>query len=226
MEELVKRDYWWPGLSAYVRKYVDGCALCQQMKSDMHPVTPPLILIPSTVTVPFSFLSVDLITDLPPSGGFDSVMVVVHHGLMKGVIITPCLKTVTSEGIAKLFLKHIYRRFRLYDKIISDHGPQFISKFSQALAKLLDYTIAPSTTYHPQTDGQTECLNQELEMYLWIYCRTNPETWVKHLPLAEFVHNHRKHDSHNTSPFYLIMGYNPQSLPHTLASSTVLAAEK
>jgi hypothetical protein len=63
-------------------------------------------------------------------------------------------------------------------------------------------------------------------MYLQIYCCTNPETWVKHLPLAEFVHNHQKHDSHNTSPFYLMMGYNPQSLPHTLASSLVPAAEE
>jgi len=100
------------------------------MKSDTHPVTPPLVPIPSSATVPFTFLLVDLITDLPPSGGFDSIMVMVDHGLMKGVIITPCLKTITSEGVAKLFFKHVYRRFRLYDKIISDCGPQFISKFS------------------------------------------------------------------------------------------------
>jgi hypothetical protein len=69
--------------------------------------------------------------------------------------------------------------------------------------------IVLSTAYHPQTDRQTECLNQELEMYLQIYCRTNPETWVKHLPLAEFVHNRQNHDSCNASPFYLMMGYNP-----------------
>jgi hypothetical protein len=173
-EELVKRDFWWPGLGAYVRKYVEGCSLCQQMKSDTHPVTPPLVPIPSTATVPFASLSIDLITNLPPSGGFDSIMVMVNHSLMKGVIITPCLKTITMEGIAKLFFKHVYRRFGLYDKIISDCSPQFISKFSHALTKLLDYMIALSTAYHPQTDGQTERLNQELEMYLWIYCRTNP----------------------------------------------------
>jgi hypothetical protein len=100
------------------------------MESDMHPVTPPLVSIPSMVTVPFTFLSMDLITDLPPLGGFDSIMVMVDHGLMKGVIITPCLKTITLEGVAKLFFKHVYRRFGLYDKIISDHSPQFISKFS------------------------------------------------------------------------------------------------
>jgi len=98
MEELVKWDYWWPCLGTYVRKYVDSCTLFQQMKSDTHPVTPPLVPIPSTTTVPFTFLSVDLITDLPQSGGFDSTMVMVDHGLMKGVIIIPCLKTITSQG--------------------------------------------------------------------------------------------------------------------------------
>jgi hypothetical protein len=108
MEDLVKHDYWWPSLGTYVHKYVEGCALCQQMKYTTHLVTPPLILIPSSATVPFTFLSVDLITDLPPSGGFDSIMVMVDHGLMKGVIITPCLKMITSEGVAKLFFKHIY----------------------------------------------------------------------------------------------------------------------
>jgi transposase InsO family protein len=168
----------------------------------------------------------DLITDLPTSGGFDSILVVVDHGLTKGVILAPCNKTVDSAGIAKLFLKYIYKCFGLHDKVISDHGPQFISKFSRELAKLLDYQIAASTAYHPQTDGQTERLNQELETYLRIYCGSNPEEWVEHLPTAEFVHNHRKHNSHNTSPFFLMMGYEPRALPHVLPNSTVPAVEE
>src|ERR1700709_2580866 len=65
-EELVKRDFSRPGMGTYIRKYVEGCALCQQMKSNTHPSTPPLTPIPSTATRPFSQISVDLITDLPP----------------------------------------------------------------------------------------------------------------------------------------------------------------
>jgi hypothetical protein len=91
-EELVKRDYWWPGMGTFIRKYVEGCTLCQQMKTDTHPSTPPLTPIPSSTTRPFLQISVDLITDLPESGGFDSVMVVVDHGLTKGVILSPCKK--------------------------------------------------------------------------------------------------------------------------------------
>jgi hypothetical protein len=108
-EELVKRDYWWPAMGAYVRRYVEGCALCQQMKADTHPTTPPLVPIDSTVIAPFTHLSMDLITDLPVSGGFDSILVVVDHGLTKGVILAPCTKTVDSAGITKLFLKHVYK---------------------------------------------------------------------------------------------------------------------
>jgi hypothetical protein len=133
------------------------------------------------MTHPFLQISIDLITNLPESGGFDSVMVVVDHGLTKGVILSPCKKTITSEGVAQLFFKKVFLRFGLYDKIISDRGPQFASKFAKELGRLLDYEVALSTAYHPQTDGQTERLNQELETYLCIYCCSAPLDWVKHL---------------------------------------------
>jgi hypothetical protein len=152
-------------------------------------------------------------------------MVVVDHGLTKGVILSPCKKTITSEGIAQLFFKKVFLRFGLYDKIISNRGPQFASKFAKELGRLLDYEVALSTAYHPQTDGQTEHLNQELETYLRIYCCSTPLDWVKHLPMAEFVHNHRKHNSHNASPFFLMMGYEPQGIPHILPNSAIPATE-
>jgi len=158
--------------------------------------------------------------------GFVSVMVVVDHGLMKGVILTPCTKTVTAEGVAKLFFENVYKRFGLYDKIISDRGPQFASKFAKALGKILDYQVALSTAYHPQTDGQTEQLNQEHEMYLRIYCRNEPTEWAHHLPMAEFVHNQRKHDARNASPFYLMMGFEPRGIPYAFPQTDVPAAEE
>ena len=193
--ELLQRDYWWPSMSTYVRTYVTGCAICQQMKPNTHPSAPALSPIPSSCTRPFNQISVDLITDLPPCSGFDSVMVVVDHGLSKGVILSPCTKTITAEGVADLFVQKVFSRFGLPSKIISDRGPQFASKFTLELGRLLQYSNALSTAYHPQTDGQTECLNQELETYLCIYCRKDPYSWVKHLPLAEFTHNHRIHET-------------------------------
>jgi hypothetical protein len=83
-EELVKCDYWWPGMGTFIRKYIEGCTLCQQMKYNTHPSTPLLTPIPSSATCPFSQISIDLITDLSESGGFDSVMVMVTMGLRRG----------------------------------------------------------------------------------------------------------------------------------------------
>ena len=119
--ELIRRDYWWPGMYTFVHQYVEGCAICQQNKVNTHPTTPPLMPIKGPDnTRPFSQLSVDLITDLPPSNGFDSLMVVVDHGLTKGVILTPCTKTIDAMGVAKLFLENVYKRFGLHDSLISD----------------------------------------------------------------------------------------------------------
>ena len=90
----------------------------------------------------------------------------VDHGLSKEVILCPTKKTVTAEGIASLFFHKVFLRFGLYTKIISDRGPQFASKFAKELGKILQYDLALSTAYHPQTDGETERVNQEIETYL------------------------------------------------------------
>ena len=104
-------------------------------------------------SLPFSFISVDLITGLPDSHGYDSVMVMVDHGLTKGVIYCPCTKNIDSEGVAQLFFTHVFPCFGLHSKVISDRGPQFASAFARELARLLQYDVTLSTAYHPQTDG-------------------------------------------------------------------------
>ena len=153
---ILEWDFWWPGLSTFVKHFIAGCPICQQNKANMHPVVPPLLPIKSVVTLPFKQLSIDLITDLPPSVGFDSVMVVVDHGLTKGVILAPCQKTVDAAGIAQLFFDFVFKHFGLHDTLISDQGPQFASAFARELAHLLNYDVQLSTAYHPQTNGQTE----------------------------------------------------------------------
>ena len=98
----------------------------------------------------------DFITDLPPVNGFDSILVMVDQGLTKGVILTPCQKTITTKETGRLLLENLYKRLGLPDKIISDRGPQVASKSIVELLKLLGITSALSTAYHPQTDGTTE----------------------------------------------------------------------
>jgi Integrase zinc binding domain/Integrase core domain len=156
----IQHHYWWPGLQTFVKNYVKGCGACQKFKIDRRPSKPAFLPTEGAKsTRPFANCSMDLITNLPLSKGFDSILVIVDQGLTKGVIPVPCTKTITSEGVAKLLLENLYKQFGLPDKIISDRGPQFASKAFVELMKLLGIKSALSTAYHPQTDGTTERVN-------------------------------------------------------------------
>ena len=98
----------------------------------------------------------DLITDLPSSGGFNSILVMVDRGLMKGVILLPCNKMIMAEQVENLLLENLYKQFGLPDEIISDQGPQFVAHAFHKLLKLLNITSKLLMAYHPQTDGATE----------------------------------------------------------------------
>ena len=140
----------------------------------------------------------DMITDLPPvilENGtiIDTVMVVVDHGLTKGVVLTPCAKTLTHEGAGDILLNHVYKHFGLPDSIISDRDPQFTAKTFQELLKLLGVKSKLTTAYHPQSNGTTEHFNQEIKAYIGIYCSSNPETWHQSIGTMEFTHNNRRH---------------------------------
>jgi len=118
----------------------------------------------------------DLITDLPKSKGFDSILSVVDHSLTKGIILIPMTKGVTSEGIAILLIDNLFQRFGIPDKVISDCDPRFIAKSMKAFLQGLGIKQTTSTAFHPQSNGTTEWFNQEIELYLAIYCTDNPET--------------------------------------------------
>ena len=183
------------------------------MKVNTHLTVPALSPLPLTCSRLFQQLSVDLVTGLPPSAGFDSLLVVVNHGLSKGVILTPCNKTIDARGVAKLFFKHVFLHFGLHDALISDRGPQFASAFTTELARILGYDLKLSTAYHPQMDGETERVNQEIEMYLQLFCQGQPDKWSNLVPMAEFAHNSATHSLTQKSPFSLILGYEPHNYP-------------
>ncbi|KAJ3524273.1 hypothetical protein NMY22_g11070 [Coprinellus aureogranulatus] len=223
----VQEHYWWPGMRKFIKEFVQGCAECQQYKINRHPIKPTLLPIPGPISDrPFTQLSMDFITDLPPSNGYDSIMAVVDHGLTKGVILEPCNKTITAEQTAEIFLRRVFANFGLPDKVISDRGPQFVSKVFRDLLERLKIEPSLSTAFHPQTDGSTERVNQEIEAYLSIYCSANPSTWSEALPLLQFVHNSRNHADRTSTPFELIMGTQPRALPEVFEKSSFPTNEK
>jgi hypothetical protein len=210
----VRLSYYWPGMTSFVRKYVAGCATCQQFKVNTRPTKPSLYPIPSGSTCLFGAIGMDFMTDLPISDdGFDSIMVTVDHGLSKGVVLVPTTKlSLTAERTAQLYFDNVYACFGLADSILTDRGPQFDSEFWQELCKLLGIKSKLTTAFHPQTNGGTERVNREIQMYLSVFCINNPSSWSQALKKAEFVHNNRPHADRNQSPFELMYGAPPKAI--------------
>jgi RNase H-like domain found in reverse transcriptase/Integrase zinc binding domain/Integrase core domain len=213
---VVKQHYWWPGLWIFVKNYIKGCGICQQFKIDRNPSHPSFIPVEGAIsTQPFAHCSMDLITDLPPAEGSDSILVMVDQGLLKGVILCLTTKTVTMDGIGDLLHKNLYKQFGLPDKMLSDRGPQFAAKAFRAMLSRLGVNSVLSTAYHPQMDGTTERVNQEIEAYLAIYYHSHPETWKKNLATMEFTHNNQRHTDRPKTSFEIIQGESPKALPLT-----------
>ena len=208
--ELVSRDFWWPGISTFVKNYVDGCSTCQATKirpKNQVPLQPNQV--PTDV---WGVITMDFITDLPNSQGYDSLFVVVDR-LSKATIVTPCTKTITAEETSKLYMDNVWRRTGLPRQVISDRGPQFASKVMQEVWNKLGVKSTMSTAFHPQTDGETERVNQELEQYLRVFGNFQQDNWVELIPFMEFAHNARQHSATGKSPFEIWYGFQPEFIP-------------
>src|SRR5258705_1283955 len=175
--ELVSRNYWWPGLSRYVAKFIAGCDACNRTKT--FPTQKVGKLIPNKVPDRcWQVISVDMIGELPDSKGYNTV---------------PTVTSLDSAGVAWLFLEHVWCHHGLPEEVISDCGPTFVSNFSCELAALLVVKLTPSTSYHLQTDDQMECVNQEIEAYLRVFVSHRQDDWADWLPLVEFAYNNKVH---------------------------------
>ena len=206
--ELVSRNYWWPGISRYIASYITGCDRCNRTKT--FPAKPSGKLVPTQIPKDiFQIITVDLITGLPESQGYNTIMVVIDR-LSKLLHAIPTTNEITSEGVARLFRDHIWKYHGLPQQIISDRGPQFVSRFMRQLNNILGIKTAASTAYHPQTDGQTERANQEIEQYLRLFVNHRQDDWAEWLALAEFSHNNRIQASTRQTPFILTTGRHPR----------------
>ena len=214
--ELVSRNYWWPGMTIDVKKYVMGCDICQRNKSS-H--TPPYgLLQPNLVpTMPWEVITIDLITQLPASadlsGNPKTAIVVIVDRFTKRALFFGLQDSCTTLEVAQILYEHVFKDHGLPRQIISDCGTQFASKVFQEFCKILGIKSTMSTAYHPQTDGQTERVNQSLEQYLRIFCNHRQDDWVKLLSSAEFAYNNAAHESTGLSPFFIEYGYHPRMAP-------------
>src|SRR5260221_8065177 len=165
-----------------------------------------------------------MIGELPDSKGYNAVLVVVDR-LSKWIHAVPTVTSLDSAGVARLFLEHVWHHHRLLEEVISDCRPAFMSNFLHKLAALLGVKLTPSTSYHLQTDGQTEHMNQEIEAYLRVFMSHRQDDWANWLLLAEFAYNNKVHTATHRTPFELDTRQHPRLGVEPMRTSTVEAAD-
>lgn len=215
--DLVERYYYFPGMRQFVKTYVNGCHTCARNKPTRHKPFGPLQPLPIPQR-PWKSISIDAIVKLPTSNGYDSIMVIVDRRTKQAHFVPFTEEGFDSPKLAQLYRKHIFRLHGLPDDITSDRGSIFVSNFTKELNKSLGITSNTSTAFHPQTDGQTERVNQVLEQYLRHYCNDLQNDWTSYLDLAEFAYNNSVHTSTKFTPFEANYGYHPR---HPLAPPAV-----
>jgi len=149
---------------------------------------------------PWTHLTVDFITKLPVVAGKDAVLVVCDR-LSKMTHFVATTEGTTAEGLARLFRDNVWKLHRLPESVVSDRGPQFAAELTKELNKMLGIQTKLSMAFHPQTDGQTERMNQELEQYLWFFIEHRQKDWPEWLAAAEFAINNKTHTATKVSPF-------------------------
>jgi hypothetical protein len=206
--ELVSRNYFWPRCRQYVNEYINTCDTCARNKVPRHKPHGTLRPLPIP-PAPWTSVSMDFIVELPESKSSNAVLVFVDR-FTKMAHFCPTTTKVTAEETARLYLNHVFKHHGLPDDVISDRGTQFTSRFTRCLLDLCDIKSNKSTSFHPQSDGQTERVNQVLEQYIRIFCDYQQSNWFDILPLAEFAYNNAKHSSTEVSLFFANYGFNPK----------------
>ncbi|WVZ70527.1 hypothetical protein U9M48_019187 [Paspalum notatum var. saurae] len=197
----LKERFWWYGMKCAVAEYVAICDTCQRVKAEHQ--RPAGLLQPLKK---WEEITMDFIVGLPRTQkGYNSIWVIVDR-LIKVAHFIPVNTIYSGAKLAELYISRIVCLHGVPKRIISDRGSQFISRFWEQLHNSLDTKLRFSTSYHPQTDGQTERTNQILEDMLRACAIQYGTSWDKCLPYAEFFYNNSYQASLKKSPFEALYG--------------------
>uniref|UniRef100_A0A673CBI9 Gypsy retrotransposon integrase-like protein 1 n=1 Tax=Sphaeramia orbicularis TaxID=375764 RepID=A0A673CBI9_9TELE len=208
---VVKQRFWWPAMEKEVAEYVAACPVCAACKASNRAPMGELCPLPVPKR-PWSDIALDFVTGLPPSNGNTVVLTVVDR-FSKMVHFIPLPKLPSAKETAEALLTHVFRLHGFPRDVVSDRGPQFIASFWKAFCSLVGASVSLSSGFHPQSNGQTERLNQVLEVGLRVLASQNPASWSRHLLWVEFAHNSLPSASSGLSPFHVVYGYQPPLFP-------------
>ncbi|KAL0537641.1 hypothetical protein IC582_026624 [Cucumis melo] len=205
MYQDLKRVFWWRNMKREVAEFVSKCLVCQQVKAPRQ--KPAGLLQPLSIPEwKWENVSMDFITGLPRTlRGFTVIWVVVDR-LTKSAHFVPGKSTYTASKWAQLYMSEIVRLHGVPVSIVSDRDARFTSKFWKGLQTAMGTRLDFSTAFHPQTDGQTERLNQVLEDMLRACALEFPGSWDSHLHLMEFAYNNSYQATIGMAPFEALYG--------------------
>ena len=191
----------------YVSQWIKNCHTCRRITPSYKAWQGILRPLPVPEHA-WQDISMDFITYLPTSQGFDSILVIVDC-LTKIRHLIACQATINAEGVAYLYTQHVWRLHGLPWTITSDRGPQFVAEFWRYLNKRLSIKSLLLTAFYPETNSQTEQINAILEQYLQAYITYLQDNWYTWLLLAEFALNTTYSEAIKTSLFFANYGFHP-----------------
>ena len=200
-------ELYWEGMKADIKKYVEQCEICQRNKYEATKPAGVLHPLPAPEAILEEWL-MDFIEGLPKAGGMNVIMVVVDR-LSKYAYFITMKHPFTAKQVATTFIEKIISKHGVPKSIVSDRDKVFISHFWKELFTTMGTKLKRSTAFHPQTDGQTERVNQCLETYLRCFCNEQPQRWHKFIPWAELWYNTTFHSSIRSNPFKIVYGRQP-----------------
>ncbi|WVZ60291.1 hypothetical protein U9M48_010336, partial [Paspalum notatum var. saurae] len=201
----LKSDYWWRGMKADIARYVAQCDVCQKVKAEHQ--KPAGLLQPLPIPVwKWDEIGMDFVTGLPRTPKGNNAIWVIVDRLTKTAHFLPVRTTHNGAKLAQLYIENVVKLHGVPSRIVSDRGTQFTSRFWKSLQEALGTKLDFSTAYHPQTDGQTERVNQIMEDMLRACALTYGSNWEASLPFAEFSYNNGRQASLGMAPFEALYG--------------------
>ena len=205
--QRIKNIFYWPGLKAAVESFITACPICQRAKHE-NCLQPGLLEPLPIVDMAWHHVIMDFIEGLPNSQGNEVILVVVDR-FTKYAHFIPLSHPYNVMTVAQAFMDNIIRLHGPPKVIITDRDRIFTSKLWKDIFAGMKSELRYSTAYHPQTDGQTERVNQCVETYLRCMTTSHPNKWCSWLPLAEFWYNTTYHTALKMSPFQAFYGFPP-----------------
>lgn len=218
---LLQNRFWWSTLSKDTTQFVEQCQTCNIHKPS-HQLPAGLLQPLPILQRPWSHIAIDFVTDLPASDGYTTILTVIDR-FSKACRLIPLPKLPTAMQTAEQLCNWVFCIYGLPEDIVSDHGPQFTSRLWSAFCQALNINVSLTSGYHPQSNGQTERLNQELTRFLRTYCNHRQNDWSRYLLWAEYAQNSIRKPATSLTPFQCILGFQPPLFPWSSEPTNVPA---